>query len=85
MILFFLLDLLPFPRAPTDPLIVSIALRAGTAAGPAVAMDLAGIGGASLIVSIALRAETAAGPAVAMDLAGIGGASEGACSPLANP
>ncbi len=46
-LLFFLLDLLPFPRAPTDDLIVSIALRAGTAAGPAVAKDLAGTGGAS--------------------------------------
>jgi hypothetical protein len=46
-LLFFLLDLLSFPRAPTGPLIVSMALRAGTAAGPAVAMDLAGVGGAS--------------------------------------
>jgi hypothetical protein len=43
-LLFFLLDLLSFPRAPTGPLIVSMALRAGTAAGPAVAM---GVGGAS--------------------------------------
>jgi hypothetical protein len=46
-LLFFLLDLLSFPRAPTGPLIVSMALRAGTAAGPAVAMDLAGVGVAS--------------------------------------
>src|SRR5689334_14260261 len=39
-LLFILLDFLSFPRAPTGLLIVSIALRAGTAAGPAVAIDL---------------------------------------------
>src|SRR4051812_34350176 len=43
-----------FRRAPTGPLILSVALRAGTAAGPSVATDLAGDGDTSERSSLSL-------------------------------